>query len=129
MKWVTGGSPTVWALWTAVNSGKKTAAHVDTSVSEVREGGCPQPPDVEGIWPDGLYTGVVSDGEGWFVLQLDEADSDGLRTAFLVVETEDGTVSTECEAVELGDAIRLVSEDGTECILVKGDAGTPELSM
>ena len=63
------------------------------------------------------------------MLQFDETDSDGLRTAFLVVETEDGTVSTECEAVELGDAIRLVSEDGIEYILVKGDDGTLDLSM
>ncbi len=125
MKWSTGGSPTVWALWTpSGKSVKKVSASVTGFEDQeggavwddghVWEGGCPQPPppDAASPWPAGLYTGVVSGGEGWFTLQLDGTALDGSRTAFLVMETEAGTVSVECEAVDVGNGIVLTAHEG-----------------
>ena len=108
MKWTTGGTPTVWALWTvgksAQGKSRSGAGNVGTAVEMA-------PPE-EVYWPAGLYTGVFSGGEERYTLQLDDIDSGNLRTAYFIVESEAGSVSAECDAVEFGSMILLTAEDG-----------------
>ncbi len=83
MKWTTGGTPTIWALWT------KTLACVELPPAVARRAAtvavaAPETASQFAI-PAGIYSGVLADGTGAFWLVLDEAEKDAPRTAFLYV--------------------------------------------
>jgi len=100
MKWTTGGTPTVWALWTKVEScvephGAAAGAQAtDTAL------------------PAGLYSGVLADGSGSFLLMLDEPVDGFGRTAYLYVVSEVGNLEAECTAEESDGLLFLATEDG-----------------
>ncbi len=108
MKWTTGGSPTIWALWTTTSSCIEVvpAAFAAPSVSAA-----PAAAEPAAI-PAGLYSGVLADGAGSFCLILDEAEEGLARTAYLYVASEIGTLTAECTAEEVGGALLLTTEDG-----------------
>ncbi len=108
MKWTTGGSPTVWALWT------KTASCVEFSASTGAEPASVMPAvaDVAETAPAGMCSGVLADGSGSFWLVLDEPLDDAELTAFLCVLSVDGTLTAECTVCAAGDVIFLTTEDG-----------------
>ncbi len=108
MKWTTGGSPTVWALWT------KTSSLVEvTPVDFAAPSASAVPVAAESAAiPTGLYSGVLADGSGTFCLTLDEAEEGLVRTAYLYVISEDGGFTAECSAEEAGGALLLTTEDG-----------------
>ena len=106
MKWSTGGTPTIWALWTVKNS-----ANVSTPRMPAYSNVQPAPAVVQqqvSVCNQGerLYTGTL-DG-GTFMLLVDA----GGATAFLYAETAEGSVSAECNVISSGeDAIVVVTED------------------
>ena len=106
MKWSTGGTPTIWALWT------KTSACVELPPAVARRAASVAPEISAPAIPAGLYSGVLADGTGAFLLMLDEAEKDAPRTAYLYVASEDGSLTAECAAEELGDVLLLTTEDG-----------------
>ena len=115
MKWSTGGTPTIWALWTSAKSAKKAPSRVDSIASEAREGGevwevgGPQPPmlDAATPWLAGLYTGLLADGTGVFALDVDD------EGATLVVESDGGCVIAECVVLYCEDGVVVVmTEEG-----------------
>ena len=110
MKWTTGGTPTIWALWT------KTLACVELPPAVARRAAtvavaAPETASQFAI-PAGIYSGVLADGTGAFWLVLDEAEKDAPRTAFLYVASEDGVSTAECTAEEAGGALMLTTEAG-----------------
>ena len=104
MKWSTGGSPTIWALWT------KTSACVELPPA-VAPSASAAPAPAEPAIPAGIYSGILADGTGAFWLVLDEAEKNAPRTAFLYVSSEDGSLTAECTAEEV-DGILLLMTDG-----------------
>ena len=118
MKWSTGGTPTIWALWT------KTSACVELPTSKAQQPAAPITPAVPTAAPSaapetapqsavsaGIYSGVLADGSGAFWLMLDEPEKDEPRTAFLYVASEDGALTAECTVQEV-DGILLLMTDG-----------------
>ena len=101
MKWTTGGTPTIWALWT------KAAGCVELPAS----------PAAPASLTSGLYSGVLADGSGAFYLMLDEAEEGGVRTAFLYIASEDGSLTAECTAEEVDGILLLTTEDGDTYLL------------
>ena len=109
MKWSTGGTPTIWALWT------KTSSCVEVTPADTaapNASAAPAAAELAAI-PAGLYSGVLADGSGAFWLMLDEPEDDYERTAYLYVASEDGVFTAECTAEEAGGALLLTTEDGT----------------
>ncbi len=115
MKWSTGGTPTIWALWTKTSACvelppavARRAAAVAVSAPSASAAPAPEVPAI----PAGIYSGVLADGSGAFWLVLDEAEKDAPRTAFLYVASEDGALTAECTAEELGGVLLLTTKDG-----------------
>ncbi len=113
MKWTTGGSPTIWALWTTTSScvdiSQSAAAPADTAAPNASA--APAAAELAEL-PAGLYSGVLADCTGSFCLILDEAEEGLARTAYLYVASEIGTLTAECTAEEVGGALLLTTEDG-----------------
>ena len=108
MKWTTGGTPTIWALWTKTGSNVVLPAASTTRATAV-------PAIVvaaEGPIPAGLYSGVLADGSGAFWLMLDEPEEGYDRTAYLYVVSEDDAFTAECTVEESGGLLILTTEDG-----------------
>ena len=108
MAWKTGGTPTVWALWTA--KGKSSAlyapARQGAPVDAVAAGTVIAP-------CQDIYTGTLADGTGEFTLEVDDAG------AFVVIESEGGHVAAECAVLDDSDGeIVVVTEDGAVYRLV-----------
>ncbi len=114
MKWSTGGTPTIWALWTKVQSDSETlaaapaAAYTAVSCASVDAEETGEAPAKAG-----LYYGVLSDGSGTYSLLLDEYVEGEARTASLCIVTEDGLQSFECTLEESDGVLVLVAEDGS----------------
>ena len=113
MKWSTGGSPTIWALWTKQKAGcveipQSAVAPATTAPSASAASVSTAPKGV----PAGIYSGVLADGSGAFWLKLDELEEGCDRTAYLYVASEDGVFTAECTAEEAGGALLLTTEDG-----------------
>ena len=113
MKWSTGGTPTIWALWT------KTASCVELPPAVARRAASAAPsasaaPETapQSAVSAGLYSGVLADGTGAFWLMLDEAEEDAPRTAYLYVASEDGSLTAECTAEEVDGILLLTTENG-----------------
>ena len=117
MKWSTGGSPTIWALWT------KTSSCIEVAPAAFAAPASDAPAAAEpAAVPAGLYSGVLADGTGAFWLMLDEPEEGRDRTAFLYVASEDATLTAECEVVSFGEeSIVVVTEDGELFSLVLYD--------
>ena len=111
MKWSTGGTPTIWALWTKTSSLVETPQFVAPSASAAPAAAEPV------VVPAGLYSGVLADGSGTFCLVLDEVEGGHVRTAYLCTVTEDGGCSVECAVDEEGGALMLTAEDGSCYVL------------
>ena len=105
MKWSTGGTPTIWALWT------KTSACVELPAPVAIRAASAAPTAAPAV-PAGLYSGVLADGTGAFWLMLDEPEEGSGRTAYLYVASEDGTMAAECTAQEAGGVLLLTTDDG-----------------
>ena len=111
MAWKTGGTPTVWALWTAKKSPalyapeqQMVATERDPPVSAGTRDACPY---------QGIYKGTLAVGNGEFSLEVGD---DG---AFVVIESEAGHVAAECEVIDFSDGeIVIVTEDGAVYRLV-----------
>ena len=119
MKWTTGGTPTVWALWTktsaCVELPPAVARRVATvAVSATAPGASAAPTAAPALVPAGLYSGVLADGSGAFWLVLDESEEGSARTAYLYIASEAGSLTAECEVTEAGDVLLLTTEDGEE---------------
>ena len=113
MKWSTGGTPTIWALWTKTSSCVELPAPVALRVASAAPSASAAPAVPESATvPAGLYSGVLADGSGSFLLMLDELEEDATRTAYLYVATEDGSLTAECEVSEADDVLLLTTEDG-----------------
>ena len=108
MKWTTGGTPTIWALWnkTGSNVVLPVAATTIAAAAPVVVAESDRP------IPAGLYSGVLSDGSGAFWLMLDEPEEGYDRTAYLYIALEDGGLTAECEAAETDGILLLTTEDG-----------------
>ena len=105
MKWTTGGTPTVWALWT------KTGSCVELPVAAARSVAIGAV-SAEGTIPAGLYSGVLADGSGSFWLALDEPVEGFGRTAYLYVASVNGVLEAECTVEEPDGLLILTTEDG-----------------
>ena len=115
MKWSTGGTPTIWALWT------KTASCVELPPAVARRAAsaapnvsaAPAPATVpQFAIPAGLYSGVLADGTGAFWLMLDEPEEGSGRTAYIYIASEDGAQTAECIVEESDGLLILTTEDG-----------------
>ena len=117
MKWTTGGSPTIWARWTKAAGCVELPPPVATR--PVATPGAPAAPAIPAPveLPAGLYSGVLADGSGSFLLMLDEAVEGCDRTAYLYVVSEDGAFTAECAAEEAGGAVVLTADDGSLLIV------------
>ena len=119
MKWTTGGSPTVWALWTKTGS----CVELPPAVARRVASAAPAVPEPDEL-PAGLYSGVLADGTGAFWLVLDEAEKVAPRTAFIYIASEDSVFTAECEVISFDDTeIVVVTEDG-EVFAFNPAAGT-----
>ncbi len=107
MKWSTGGTPTIWALWTKTSSLVEVAPPTAAPIASA----APAAAEPAAI-PAGLYSGVLADGTGTFWLMLDEPEEGRDRTAYLYVASEGGVFTAECTAEEAGGALLLTTEDG-----------------
>ena len=112
MKWTTGGTPTIWALWTKTSSCVELPPAVARRAAAVAPSASAAPAPAEPAIPVGIYSGVLADGSGAFWLVLDEAEKDAPRTAFLYVASEDGSLTAECTAEEVDGVLLLTTEDG-----------------
>ena len=123
MKWSTGGSPTIWALWTTTSScvelPQSPVAPATTAQSAYAEPAAAAPKVV----PAGLYSGVLADGTGAFWLMLDEPKEGCDRTAYLYVASENGELTTECTVEEAGGVL-LLATDGGEVYAFDSAEGT-----
>ena len=106
MKWSTGGTPTIWALWT------KTSSFVEVAPPTAAPASAAPAAAEPAAIPAGLYSGVLADGTGTFCLLLDDADKGLARTACLYVVSEGDTLTAECTAEEAGGILLLTTEDG-----------------
>ena len=111
MKWSTGGTPTIWALWTKTSACVELPPTVARRAAAVAPSASAAPAPVALAIPTGIYSGVLADGTGAFWLVLDEAEKNAPRTAFLYVSSEDGSLTAECTAEEV-DGILLLMTDG-----------------
>ena len=116
MKWSTGGSPTIWALWTRTSGLVETPRFASPAAVAA-----PAVADPAAI-PAGLYSGVLADGSGSFWLKLDEPEEGCDRTAYLYVASEDDAFTAECAAEEADGAVVLAADDGS-LFIVDLDAG------
>ena len=107
MKWSTGGTPTIWALWTKTASCVELPAPVALRVASAAPAAA-----APSVVPAGIYSGVLADGTGAFWLMLDEAKEVSDRTAYLYVASEDGTLTAECTTEEAGGVLLLTTEGG-----------------
>jgi len=118
MKWTTGGTPTIWALWT------KAAGCVELPASPAAPSASAAPAIAEpAAIPAGLYSGVLADGSGAFWLMLDEPEEGYDRTAYIYIASEDGALTAECTVEESDGILVLTTEDG-ETFAVDHVAGT-----
>ena len=107
MKWTTGGTPTIWALWT------KTASCVELPPAVARRAASAAPETApQSAVSAGVYSGVLADGSGAFWLMLDEPEEGYDRTAYIYIASEDGSLTAECIALEAGGVLLLTTEDG-----------------
>ena len=111
MKWTTGGSPTIWALWTKTGS----CVVMPTAATTAATGAA--------AIPVGLYSGVLADGSGSFWLMLDEPVEGLDRTAYLYVASEDGILESEC-TVEESDGTLILTTEGGEALAVDTEIGS-----
>ena len=113
MKWSTGGTPTIWALWTKTSSCVELPPAVARRAAAVAPSASAAPAVQESApVPAGLYSGVLADGSGSFLLMFDKLEKDAPRTAYLYVVSEDGSLAAECEVSEADDVLLLTTEDG-----------------
>ena len=119
MKWTTGGTPTVWALWTSAESASmENRRRTEPANVEIPLVAAPyEYYEEDALFSAGTYTGVFADDAGMFSLMLDE----GLETAYLMTWMEDGGVSYECEVMIEDDAIVLTMADGETCRIAWDD--------
>ena len=106
MKWSTGGTPTVWALWT------KTSSCVEVALQTAALSAAPSATKADATIPAGMYSGVLADGKGTFYILLDEPEDSVGRTAFLYIATEDDVVAAECTVEEVDGLLMLTTDDG-----------------
>ena len=106
MKWTTGGTPIIWALWT------KALACVELPAPVARRAATVATTAAPASLTAGLYSGVLADGSGAFWLVLDEPEEGNARAAFLYVASEDGSYTVECEVQDAGGVLLLTTEDG-----------------
>ena len=113
MKWTTGGTPTIWALWTKTSACVELPPAVACRVASAAPSASAAPETApQSAVPAGIYSGVLADGTGAFWLMLDEAEKDEPRTAYLYVASEDGSLTAECTVDESGAFLILTTEDG-----------------
>jgi hypothetical protein len=100
--WIHEGNVTAYAHW-APNSNKNAnaAARKTPGVAGPVE-------DETCLFAPGELAGTFADGEGTFMLALDE----GLETAYLATWTADGGMTCECEAMVADDTLVLTTEAG-----------------
>ncbi|MBR4258954.1 MAG: hypothetical protein IKQ17_07980, partial [Kiritimatiellae bacterium] len=118
MKWTTGGTPTIWALWTKTSACVELPAPVALRVASAAPTAA-----APNVLPAGLYSGVLADGSGTFCLMLDEAEKGSVRTAFLYIAAEDGVFAAEC-IVEGADGVLLLTTEDGEVYAFDPVAGT-----
>ena len=123
MKWTTGGTPTIWALWTKTGSNVVQPTVAAPVAATTRVVAVPAVAEVEGPIPAGLYSGVLADGSGAFWLMLDEPEEGYDRTAYLYVASEVGALTAECTVEESDGILILTTEDG-ETFAVDPAAGS-----
>ena len=111
MKWSTGGTPTIWALWTKTSACVELPPAVALRVASAAPTAAPETAPQSAV-SAGIYSGVLADGSGAFWLMLDEPEKDEPRTAYLYVASEDGSLTAECTALEAGGVLLLTTEDG-----------------
>jgi len=118
MKWSTGGTPTIWALWTKTASCvelppavARRVASAAPSASAAPNASAAQTDAESAVIPAGLYSGVLADGSGTFFLLLDEAEEGGARTAFLYVASGNGSLAEECSVMPCASGL-FVEIDG-----------------
>ena len=99
--WIYAGNVTAYAHW-APNSNKSANA------AARKTPGVAGPKDDDGLFAPGELAGTFADGEGTFMLALDE----GLETAYLATWTADGGMTCECEAMVADDTLVLTTEAG-----------------
>ena len=123
MKWSTGGTPTIWALWTKAAGCVELppAVAIRAASAAPSASAAPAVPEPDEL-PAGLYSGVLADGTGSFWLILDEPEEGCDRTAYLYVVSKDGALTAECAAQETGGAVVLTADDGS-LFIVDLDAG------
>ena len=108
MKWTTGGTPTIWALWTR----KSACVELPPAVARRAASAAPETAPQSAV-SAGIYSGVLADGSGAFWLMLDEPVEGAPRTAFLYIASKAGDLTAECEVVSLDETdIVVVTKDG-----------------
>ena len=107
MKWTTGGTPTIWALWTKTSG----CVELPSAVAHRTASAAPETAPQSAV-SAGLYSGVLADGTGAFWLMLGEAEKDVPRTAYLYIASEDGILTAECTAEEADGLLLLTTDDG-----------------
>jgi hypothetical protein len=107
MKWSTGGTPTIWALWNKTGSNVVLPVAATTSAAATPAIAASAAPI-----PAGLYSGVLADGSGAFWLMLDEPVDGFARTAYIYIASEDGALTAECTVEESDGILVLTTEDG-----------------
>ncbi len=112
MKWSTGGTPTIWALWTKTSACVELPPAVARRAAAVAPSASAAPAPVALAIPTGIYSGVLVDGTGAFWLVLDEEVEGAPRTAFLYIASEDCSLTAECEVTEADGFLHLTTEDG-----------------
>jgi len=111
MKWSTGGTPTIWALWTKTASCIELPAPVALRVASAAPSASAAPETApQSAVSAGIYSGVLADGSGAYWLMLDEAEEG--YTAYLYVASEDGSLTAECTAEEADGLLLLTTDDG-----------------
>ena len=105
MKWTTGGTPTVWALWTAPKSAKSVRApRASASVA-------PSAPLAQPVADDesGYCAGRLADDSGAYELIVDE----GLETGYVRIVFDSGeSFAAEVDVLFADGAILVMAEDG-----------------
>ena len=119
MKWTTGGTPTIWALWTKTSS----LVELPPLAGAPTASAAPAVAEPAALLPAGLYSGVFADGSGTFSLLLDYPEDGYDRTAYLYVASEDCVFAVECTVDESDGLLFLTTEDG-ETFVVDLAAGT-----
>ena len=116
MKWTTGGSPTIWALWTKTGSCVELpAVAAPVAFVSIRTSAAPVAAETDEI-SAGLYSGVLADGSGAYDLIVDE----GLETGYVRIVLDSGESFTAEVEVMLADGIIFVAtEDGEVYELVR----------